>query len=116
RTAKLVKFYVPGGIIASNRPEPFRGLRVDHASVWYQRLSGFERYRRGIPSGVCVGEVRPGSPAKAAGLRVEDVITVVDGRAVTSPNEFYQAVKKLSGAVELTLINPEGQTRKLKVE
>lgn len=41
-------------------------------------------------SGVVVGSVEPRSPAAAAGLRIGDVITDLDGVSVTGLREFYR--------------------------
>jgi S1-C subfamily serine protease len=113
-TATLAKFYVPGPVIAANEPAPFRGLRVDHTSIWYQRLPFFLQ-RQGIPVGVVVREVQPDSPARAAGLKVDDVIEAVNGEPVMSPAQFYHAVRNLQGPVELTLVD-SGHHRKLRLE
>jgi S1-C subfamily serine protease len=112
----LVKLYVPSPVIAANRPEPFKGLRIDHPSVGYQRLSGFEQHMRGIQSGALVSEVLPNSPAQTAGLKVDDLITAVDGRPVTSPASFYEAVRPLRGPVELTLTDLDGRTRTVRID
>jgi S1-C subfamily serine protease len=113
----LTKLYVSESGIAANRPEPFRGLRVDYTSVWYQRLSPFEVHvSRGILRGVMISEVLPGSPSRAAQLRVDDVITEVNGRPIASPSEFYQVVKNLNGPVELTLTGPDGSPRIVRID
>mgnify|MGYP000521882662 CR=1 FL=1 len=46
-------------------------------------------------SGVLVESVVAGSPAEKAGLRANDVITALAGRAVTSAAEFVRAVQSL---------------------
>jgi S1-C subfamily serine protease len=110
----LAKFYVPGKSIVSNRPEAFRGLRVDYTSVPYMRGGLSDQP---IQDGVAVREVQPGTSAQRAGLRVDDVITRVANRSVSTPEEFYQAVKDLkTGPVELTLSNPEGLARRVRID
>src|SRR5262245_14632618 len=44
------------------------------------------------PTGVTVTEVLPASPAEAAGLRVGDVLILVNGRIVNSPTEARDAI------------------------
>jgi S1-C subfamily serine protease len=110
----LAKLYIPGKSIVTNKPEAFRGLRVDYTSVAYVRvgLAGMP-----IREGVAVREVLPGSPADNARLRVDDVITKVGNRSVSTPDEFYRAVKDLkNGPVELTLSNPEGFPRTVTLD
>jgi serine protease Do len=98
----LARFYVPGKRIAAflgDRPF-FRGLRVDHTSLVVQLP---RTVAQRIPAGVLVGEVQPGTPAAAAQLRCGEVITHVNGQAVTTPAAFYRAVRGLAGPIELTL-------------
>jgi serine protease Do len=102
-TARLAKFAVPGTPIASRRPKPRAGLRVDYTSVNVQ-----EQGR--VLEGVLVREVVPGSPADKAHLQVGTVITRVNNRAVSNPAEFYQEMDRAAGPVELTLDNRESVT------
>lgn len=99
----LAKLYVPGKKIASapgNRPF-LRGLRVDYASLLIQPLP-----RLGpIPAGVLVTDVQPGSAAERVNLKAGEVITHVNGRAVMTPEAFYQASSASAGPLELILHN-----------
>lgn len=97
----LSKYPVAGEIIASNRPAPWRGLRVDFTSI----LAGntfsdaiLQAMARGC---VSVVEVQPESPAATAGLRPHQVITRVGGKPVRSPIDFARAVEGATGPVEL---------------
>ncbi len=108
-TVKLAKFFVPGTPIASHRPAARAGLRVDYTSVLGPRT-------RGIPEGVLVREVLPGSAADKAKLQVETVITRVNNQAVTTPAEFYQEMDRATGPVELTFLNPEGQDERVTLD
>jgi serine protease Do len=106
--------------VASVRPEPVFGLRVEYSSVLVnQDLQ--RRFRSvGVPPGVAVRELVPESPAaakfKALGeLSGRVVITHVNGTAVTNPSEFYKAAKGQQ-SVKLTLLDPldtGGRTREL---
>jgi S1-C subfamily serine protease len=106
---KLAKFFVPGTPIASHRPAPRAGLRVDYTSVLSPRT-------RGIPEGVLVREVLPGSAADRAKLQVETVITRVNNQAVSTPAEFYQEMDRAAGPVELTFLNPDGNDERVTLE
>jgi S1-C subfamily serine protease len=101
---KLAKFYVPGPVIAANKPAAVHGLRVDYTSVLYQRAGAGGRGP--IPPGVFVSEVLPGSAAAKARLQ-DVVITQVNGRPVNSPAEFYRVTAGLTGPLELGLYNSD---------
>lgn len=63
-------------------------------------------------NGAEIGSVKSGSPAAHAGLKAGDVITSVDGQAVTSPNSVIGAVgaKKPGDQVTITY-DRSGQTK-----
>ena len=96
-TARLAKFYVPGKIIASNAPEAVHGCRVDYTSILVQ--TGPEAP---IRRGVIVQEVVPGSAAERAEIRVNDVITHVNGKPIATPAEVYKLARQ-PGSLTLTL-------------
>jgi len=110
-TVTLAKFYVQGPIIASQRPEPIRGLRVDHISVLHQATRMVPGPPFSLPSGVMIREVLPGSAAATAMLKANDVITHINGKAVGSPKEFYDATRDAKGPITLTL----DSTRQVKL-
>jgi serine protease Do len=94
----------PQPIIASNRPAPVHGLRIDYASVVYQGAGGFPPDRIAIPSGVVVREVEEGSAAAKADLTPDrDIITAVNGRPVETPADFYRLARSAGDRVELTV-------------
>ena len=73
-------------VIASNRPKPVHGLRVDYASTLSLDANP--------PEGVLVKEVESGSPA-AKKLRggpagAQLIVTAVDGQPVPTPADFYR--------------------------
>ncbi len=98
----LARAHVPGQAIAAEKvTRPIcRGLRADYTSILVQ-LPHATTQR--IPEGVLIGEIQPGGAAAAAMLRVGEVITHVNGRAVTTPAAFYREIQGLDGPVELTL-------------
>jgi serine protease Do len=73
-------------IIASNRPKPVFGLRVDYSSI----LS----IDSNPPEGVLVKELEPGSAAekklKDWADRSRLIVVAVDGQPVPTPAEFYR--------------------------
>ncbi len=113
-TVKLAKFYVPGKIVAANRPEPVAGLRVDYASVLF--LKNQQVYARGIPEGVMIREVVAGSPADTARLQESKIIARVNGRRVTTPDEFYREMRNAAGSAELTLVSPDLREERVKID
>jgi serine protease Do len=69
---------------------------------------------RGLPNGVTgilVDSVVSGGPADKAGLKAGDVITKLDGTAVTNSNDFITAIggHKVGDSVTLTVM-PQGST------
>lgn len=70
----------------------------------------------GVQSGVVVGTVEEGKPAAQAGVQRLDVITEIDGRAVTSPDNLIAVIasKRAGESIELT-IRRDGKTTKIKV-
>jgi serine protease Do len=107
----LVKSFVPGKIIATNRPPAVRGFRVDYTSVLFLQSTARPMWRGnfGIQPGVYVREVLPESPAATARLKVNEIITHVNNQPVNSPAEFYQVVEKIGPRtpLELTLVATE---------
>ena len=98
KTVVLSKFPIKGEVIATNRPEPWRGLRVDFASSAVNHGAMLEVLGKG---GVVISEVEGDSAAEAAGLRLGQIITAVDGKATPTPVDFAEAVAKAKGPVRL---------------
>ncbi len=103
KTLSLSKFPVTGGeVISTNRPGPWRGLRVDYLSMLPQRADlGREINDAAARGGVTITEVIPGSPADVAGLRVGQVILGVGDKPAKSPAEFFRAASAITGPVDL---------------
>jgi serine protease Do len=101
----LAKANNPFPWIASKRPEPVFGLRVDQLSTLLQDLVGREqnqRYIESIPRGVVISDIERGSPADKAFSEPNRkfVVTKVNGRTVRTPDEFYAAAR---GALRVQL-------------
>ena len=99
RTIVLAKLRVEGEVIATNRPKPWRGLRVEYASVLYRAITF--NVPEPAKEGVVVVEVEEGSPAAAAGLKRGQLIQRVGGKDIRSPREFADAVARHEGPVTL---------------
>jgi S1-C subfamily serine protease len=114
-TAKLAKFLVPGPIVASRKPPAKGGLRVDYTSILGQR-PGAHFFVQRIPDGVAIREVVPGSPADAARLQADKVITHVNDQRVSSPAEYYQAVARAGNRIVLKFLTSEGREDRVSLE
>jgi serine protease Do len=99
RSIVLAKVAVDGEIIATNRPKPWRGLRVDYTSALNSLTFG--PMLDSALTGVVVAEVEEGSRAAASGLKKGQVIRKVGDQNVRSPRDFAQAVTSLDGPVTL---------------
>ena len=60
------------------------------------------------PQGVRVANVVSGSPAASAGLQADDVITAVDGTAVTRPGELAQQIRGHQSGDQVTIAYSRG--------
>jgi len=69
-----------------------------------------------VDEGACITEVNSGSPAEKAGLKIKDVITAIDGQAVTGSADL---IKKLlvysSGDKVLVTYDREGKTEETEL-
>ena len=63
-----------------------------------EEISDQLRSRWGISGGVVVSRVTPDSAADEAGIRAGDVITLIDGSPITSPESYRRAVAQLVSA------------------
>ena len=87
-------------------PQIFTTLRTARLGIEAESLGPQLAEFFGVKEGVLVRSVIENTPAQKAGLKAGDVITKVDGMAVTSPSELSGAVRTASSkktyAVELT--------------
>ena len=77
---KLVESLIEYGYIA----KPYIGVSVADVSE--------ETQSYGLPQGAAVRSVVEGSPAEQAGLQVNDIITAVDGKAITGSNDLVDVI------------------------
>ena len=103
--------------MARNIPEMLGGERNGTASrgrlgVSVQEVTPDLAEYFAVTSGVMVASITPGSAAAKAGLKAGDVITAVNGKAVSSPNELVQALSAGAGThdVNLTIVRDKKET------
>ncbi len=101
RTVQLAKAPVDGEVIVTNRPAPWRGIRVDYTSMIPQTNFGPSLLDAMAGGGVLITEVETGSPGEKAGLKKGQVIKAIGGRNIRSPSEFMKAASDLTGTVNL---------------
>ncbi|HEV3163144.1 MAG TPA: trypsin-like peptidase domain-containing protein, partial [Isosphaeraceae bacterium] len=102
KTVILSKMPVGAAVIATNRPAPWRGLRIDYTSTLSFGTFTQDVLQAMAKGGVGVTEVITGSPADKVGIRRGQVITGVAQHPVTTPRDFYQAIANRQGPVTLT--------------
>lgn len=102
RTVRLAKYRIrSAAVIATNRPGPWKGLRVDYSSTIADPPFGSDMLEAMSREGVIVSEVESGSDAEKAGLKPGQLITRVDGHPVRNPSEFARVVAGLKGPARL---------------
>jgi S1-C subfamily serine protease len=101
RTVELAKLRLLTPVIVTNRPEPWRGLRVDYTSMLPNTTFGADLLEAMAREGVLVTEVESGSAADKAGIRTLQIISRVQDQPVRNPREFVRAVAGLKGPVQL---------------
>lgn len=91
-------------------PTAFLGVMISSSSSPYSGLYGSYPGASSSSQGATVGQVVQGGAAQAAGLAAGDVITAVDGRAVTSASALSQAVSgdRPGESIRITWIDPDG--------
>jgi serine protease Do len=86
-------------------PQIFTTIRSPMLGVEAESLGSQLAVYFGVKEGVLVRSVLENTPAQKAGVKAGDVITKVDGMAVTTPNELSNAVRtanaKKTYAIEL---------------
>ena len=103
KTVVLAKLPVSGEVIATSRPEAWRGLRVDFVSTNVRNIRNSDLLDAMAKGGVVIAEVLPGSAADDAELKLGQIITAVEGQPVRSPADFAKATVDRRGPVTLTI-------------
>ena len=72
---------------------------------------GSSGYTAPVKHGAVVSSVEPGDPAQAAGLASGDVITSINGTAISSPTALtgQMNLQKVGGKVTVDWVDPKGQ-------
>ena len=91
RVRSIVESIIENGYIS----HPYIGVSV--ATV----TSELQSY--GIPQGAALRVINEDSPAQAAGLQVNDVITAVDGKEITSSSDLVDVISRCQPGDVLTL-------------
>ncbi|MCE9667266.1 trypsin-like peptidase domain-containing protein [Myxococcus stipitatus] len=69
-----------------------------------------------VTEGAILTQINPSSPASKAGLKADDVVTAIDGQAVTSGGQFTRIVAlKKPGSVSTLTVYREGRKQDVKV-
>ena len=88
--------------------KPYIGVSVQDVST--------ETQNYGLPQGAAVRSVAADSPAEAAGLQVNDIITAVNGSAITGRNDLVRMVGERKTGDSLTVtVYRQGKTLELTV-
>lgn len=101
---EIIKSIIEDGFIS----RPYVGISVVDVSQ--------ESQSYGLPKGAAVKEVVADSPAEKAGLQVNDIITHVNGTAVSGSNELVSIAKESAiGDVLKMTVYRQGNTLELEV-
>jgi putative serine protease PepD len=104
-----IGFAVPANRVREVLPALSRGEHIERA---YLGVTSSPH-----PDGAEIQGVTPGSPAQSAGLRAGDVITGVDGRDVSEPEDVSQAIDQLEPGDEVVVeVSRDGESRTMTVE
>jgi putative serine protease PepD len=105
-----VGFAIPSNTVTRIANQLISGHHVSHAYVGVQLLSASS-------GGAQVSTVQPGSPGAAAGLKVHDLITAVNGQKITSTDQFIALVDNFTPGQTVTMtVKRGGQTQQIKVK
>jgi S1-C subfamily serine protease len=105
-----VGFAIPSDTVQRIASAILAGHPVKHAYVGVE-LSGTSA------GGAEIALVQPGTPGQAAGLKNHDLITAVDGKAITSTDQFIAMVDDYSPGQTVTMtIQRAGHTLNIKVK
>ena len=100
----IVESIIENGYIV----KPYVGVSVTNVSSESQQL--------GLPQGAAVAEVVADSPAETAGLKVNDIITAVNGDAISGSSALVDYVGNCAVGDELTLsVYRQGEMLELKL-
>jgi serine protease Do len=113
-----IGFAVPSTMIQRALRDLRAGRAVSRGFLGLQTAElekGFQE-ALGVKEGVVVGDVTSGQAAEKAGIQRLDVITAVDGRAISRPNELVETIAghKAGDVVKLTVVR-DSKSREITV-
>jgi len=104
-----VGFAVPSNTVGQIANEIIAGEPVRHAYV------GVE-LNPNSTGGAGVSSISSGSPAASAGIQINDLITAINGKAITSTEQFIATVDSFSPGQSITVtLKHDGQTKNIKL-
>jgi putative serine protease PepD len=104
-----VGFAVPSNTAARIANTIISGHQVKHSYV------GIELSSASV-GGAQVSQVQPGSPAESAGIQPGDLVTSINGKRITSTEQFIATIDSYAPGNTVTLrIDRAGQTHAIKV-
>ena len=104
-----IGFATPSNTDARIANEIIAGKTVQHAYVGVFLNAGTQ-------GGAQISSVQPGSPASSAGLQQGDVVTAINGKQITSTQQFIETVDTYSPGETITLTVKRGSgTQTLKL-
>src|ERR1044071_4600716 len=92
-------------------------VRRGQLGIVVLRIPSEEAAKLGVNQGpgVVVYQVQSGSGADRAGLRQGDVITALNGTAISDPNTFRNAIASIGPGTEVTLtVKRDGSERQVR--
>ena len=94
-------------VFATTREPNWRGVMVDYPTA----VAEFQRLSSSVPSEGCVAvtNVDEASPAWNAGIRVNDLITKVNGVRVQTPDVFFEVAKRVSDVASIELARSQSE-------
>ncbi len=105
-----VGFAIPSNTVAQIANELISGRKIQHAYVGVELAQNSS-------GGAQISQVQPNTPATAAGLQTGDVVTAIDGTAITSTDQFIAAIDNYSPGQTITLtVQRKGATLHIKVK
>jgi putative serine protease PepD len=102
-----VGFAIPSNMVAHIAGEILAGHKIRHAYVGVF-LNGAST------NGAQITSVQPGSPAAKAGLTPNDLVTAINGKAITSTQQFIETVDTFTPGQTITLtVKRHGATHRI---
>src|SRR5882757_546395 len=102
-----VGFAIPSNMISRIANEIIAGKSVKHAFVGVFLNSS-------TTGGAEISQVQAGSPASSAGVQPRDIVTSIDGKAITSTQQFIETIDTYGPGQTITLtVKRDGGTKTL---